>query len=201
MTEKLLGNLPQGLVFVLSAPSGTGKTTLVNMLIEEFHSVNQSISCTTRPPRLGEINGKDYFFLTVEEFQDRITKNDFLEYANVFGHWYGTSRQVVQSLQQSGHHVILVIDTQGALKLKDQGFDAIYIFLTPPSFDELKKRLQHRNTEDQATLMQRLSWASHEMSLAKFYDYLVVNQNPVISYGVLRSILISEEHKIRKGHS
>ncbi|NBO24998.1 MAG: hypothetical protein EBU93_07200, partial [Chlamydiae bacterium] len=97
MTEKLLGNLPQGLVFVLSAPSGTGKTTLVNMLIEEFHSVNQSISCTTRPPRLGEINGKDYFFLTVEEFQDRITKNDFLEYANEIRLKYRSNEQSILS--------------------------------------------------------------------------------------------------------
>jgi len=197
MAEKLLGNLAQGLVFIVSAPAGTGKTTLVRMLTEEFDSVVESVSCTTRAPRTGEIAGKDYNFLTQEEFDARVAKKDFLEYAEVFGNSYGTSRQYVKEKQSLGKHVVLVIDTQGAMKLKEEGFPAIFVFLCPPSLEELKERLIKRKTEDEQTLNRRLSWASQEMSLASKYDYMIVNKDLKIAYGVLRSILIAEEHKTK----
>lgn len=197
MAEKLLGNLAQGLVFIVSAPAGTGKTTLVRMLTEEFDSVVESVSCTTRAPRTGEVAGKDYNFLTQEEFDDRVAKKDFLEYAEVFGNSYGTSRQYVQEKQSLGKHVVLVIDTQGAMKLKEEGFPAIFVFLSPPSLEELKERLIKRKTEDEQTLNRRLSWASQEMRLASKYDYMIVNKDLKIAYGVLRSILIAEEHKTK----
>ena len=197
MAEKLLGNLAEGIVFVVSAPAGTGKTTLVRMLTQEFDSVVESVSCTTRAPRESEVPGKDYHFLTQEEFEKRIEKNDFLEYAEVFGNWYGTSRQYVREKQSVGKHVVLVIDTQGAMKLKAQGFSAVFVFLSPPSIEELKQRLVKRKTEDEQTLQRRLSWAGEEMKLACQYDYMIVNRDLQIAYGVLRSILIAEEHKTR----
>jgi guanylate kinase len=197
MSEKLLGNLAEGIVFVVSAPAGTGKTTLVRMLTEEFGAVVESVSCTTRAPRAEEVAGKDYHFLTQEEFKKRIQDNDFLEYAEVFGNWYGTSRQYVKEKQSLGKHVVLVIDTQGAMKLKEQGFSAVFVFLSPPSIEELKQRLVNRKTEDEETLKRRLSWAGEEMKLACRYDYMIVNRDLKIAYGVLRSILIAEEHKTR----
>ena len=197
MAEKLLGNLAEGIVFVVSAPAGTGKTTLVRMLTEEFDSVVESVSCTTRTPRAEEVAGKDYHFLTQEEFKKRIEKKDFLEYAEVFGNWYGTSKQYVNEKQGLGKHVVLVIDTQGAMKLKEQGFSAVFVFLSPPSIQELKQRLVNRKTEDEETLQRRLSWAGEEMKLACQYDYMIVNRDLKIAYGVLRSILIAEEHKTR----
>ncbi|MCX6988538.1 MAG: guanylate kinase [Chlamydiae bacterium] len=200
MAKRLLGNLAQGLIFIISAPAGTGKTTLVRMLTEEFPCVVESVSCTTRPPRLGEVEGQDYWFLTKNQFERKIQENEFLEYAEVFGYYYGTSRQYVRDLQMIGNHVVLVIDTQGAMNLKQEEFEATYIFLTPPSLEELKERLIKRNTEDAQTLEERLSWASHEMELACAYDYLVVNKDLLLAYGVLRSIVIAEEHKTRNLH-
>lgn len=200
MAERLLGNLTQGLVFIVSAPAGTGKTTLVRMLTEEFPCVVESVSCTTRAPRAGEIEGKDYFFLTRSEFERKIHENEFLEYAEVFGYYYGTSRRCVQDAQMAGKHVVLVIDTQGAMNLKQEEFEATYIFLTPPSLEELKERLVRRNTEDAKNLEERLSWASHELELASAYDYVVINKDLFLAYGILRSIVIAEEHKTRNLH-
>lgn len=195
MAEKLLGNLHVGRVFILSAPAGTGKTTLVRMLMKEFDAVIESVSCTTRAPRPSEVEGIDYHFLTEQQFLSRVASNDFLEYAQVFGNYYGTSKEFVEKMQQSGKHVVLVIDTQGAMKLKAQGYKATYIFLSPPSLDELKHRLEKRKTEDEETMKKRLSWAAKEMNLSSEYDYLIVNKDLQIAYGVLRSILIAEEHK------
>jgi len=198
MISKVLGNLSKGLLFVMSAPAGTGKTTLAKLLIDEFSCVRLSISCTTRAPRGDEIDGKDYHFLTVEEFEKRIRNGDFLEYAKVFGHYYGTSREFVQKELRSGHHVILVIDTQGALQIKSS-IPAIFIFVSPPSLNELKMRLSKRKTEEEHIIQERLSWAKHEIESAKFYDYNIINQDLKIAYQVLRSILIAEEHRIRNG--
>src|SRR5579885_2818308 len=177
MTGKLLGNLPTGLVFVLSAPAGTGKTTLVKMLQEEFGCIATSISCTTRAPREGEIPGKDYHFLSKEEFEAKIQVGDFLEHAKVFDHYYATSREYVLQLQQKGKHVILVIDTQGALQLQAKHFPAIYVFISPPSLQELKERLFKRKTESDELIEKRLSWAKKEMMMVDHYDYHIVNEN------------------------
>jgi len=194
MAEKLLGNLSKGLVFVISAPAGTGKTTLVNMLKQEFDCVTDSISCTTRSPRVGEVDGKDYHFLSVEAFEKKIQAGDFLEYAKVFGNYYGTSREYVLQQQNLGRHVFLVIDTQGAMKLKEK-FPAVFIFLSPPSMEELKKRLLMRKTENLGLIEERLSWAAKEMALASRYDYHIVNAELYKAYEILRSIVIAEEHK------
>lgn len=183
-----------GLLVIVSAPAGTGKTTLVQMLKEEFPDrVTQSISCTTRKPRSGEIDGKDYVFLTEEAFEERIKQGEFLEHATVFGDRYGTLKELVKSQQETGKHVILVIDTQGALELKKK-VEALYIFIAPPSMEVLEQRLRNRKTESEETLKKRLSWARREMEQAKAYDYTIVNDDLETAYTALKSILIAKEH-------
>lgn len=186
----------KGLVFVISAPAGTGKTTLVRMLIEEFHRVVESISFTTREPRPNETLGRDYHFISVKEFEQKIQEGEFLEYAKVFHNYYGTSKKFVESQQEKGKHVVLVIDTQGALQLRGK-LEAIYIFISPPSLDELRARLCRRKSESEEMIEHRLSWAEKEMELASQYDYHIVNDNLKVAYEVLRSIFIAEEHRNR----
>lgn len=191
---KLLGNCKKGYLFVISAPAGTGKTTLVQMLCAEFPAIIKSVSFTTRPSRPGEIEGKDYYHLTPAEFQKKLKENEFLEHATVFGHSYATSRSFVENHLNQGHHVVLIIDTQGALQLKATT-KAIFIFISPPNISELRRRLQGRKTESDQTIEERLSWAEREMALASHYDYQIVNENLQTAYEVLRAIFIAEEHK------
>jgi guanylate kinase len=195
--NKVLGNLPQGLIFVVSAPAGTGKTTLVGKLTQEFPCVVRSISCTTRQPRPGEENGKDYFFLSEQAFADKLKKGDFLEHAKVFGHDYGTAKEFVKTQQAHGKHVVLIIDTQGALQLKGK-IPATFIFISPPSFAELKGRLDKRKTEHPELIEERLAWARHELEMLHHYDYHIVNDHLETAYIALKSIFIAEEHKIRR---
>jgi guanylate kinase len=197
VSQKLLGNLSEGLIFILSAPAGTGKTTLVRMLISEFDCIAESVSCTTRALRSGEIAGRDYYFLTHEEFQAKIQSGDFLEYAEVFGEYYGTSLAYVLAQQKAGKHVFLVIDTQGAMQLKKREFPAVYVFLSPPSLNELKERLQKRQTESQEVIARRLSWAEQELEMVRYYDYHLVNDELTGAYAILRSIVIAEEHRVK----
>ncbi len=196
MAQKILGNVSQGIVFVLSAPAGTGKTTLVRMLSKEFPCVVESVSCTTRPIRVNEKEGEDYYFLTKENFETRIQRGDFLEYASVFGYHYGTSREYVIKQQKMGKHVFLVIDTQGAMQLKQHHFPAVYIFVSPPSLEALRERLIRRQTENLQKIEERLTWAKQEMTLVKEYDYHIINDNLDNAYVILRSIVIAEEHRL-----
>jgi guanylate kinase len=195
MTQ-LLGLKKTGLTFVISAPAGTGKTTLVRMLTKEFSCVTESVSYTTRKPRAGEVEGRDYFFITKKEFEEKIKAGEFLEYAEVFGHLYGTSKRFVVEEQNKGKHVVFVIDTQGALQLMGK-FEAVFIFISPPHLEELKKRLHERKSETEETMAHRLSWAQKEMALKHRYDYHIVNDRLQTAYEVLRAILIAEEHKNR----
>ena len=194
--HQILGGLKKGLVFIISAPAGTGKTTLVRMIREEFHCVVESVSFTTRPPRPNEIPGRDYHFISIEEFKEKIAEGEFLEYAQVFGNYYGTSRKYVESQQEKGKHVVLVIDTQGALNLMDK-VEAAFIFISPPNLDELRARLIARRSETDEAIEHRLSWAEKEMALIPRYDYHIVNDNLKTAYDALRSILIAEEHRNR----
>jgi len=191
----LLGGLKKGLVFILSAPAGTGKTTLVDMLKVEFPSVVTSISSTTRKPRQGEVNGVHYNFISVEEFELKIASGEFLEHVRLYDDYYGTSLAQVQAQLEQRKHVFLVIDTQGAMQLKKKS-KAVYIFVQPPSLEALQERLEKRKTEDPETIKKRLKWAENEIQAGKYYDYQIVNDDLKVAYQILRSIVIAEEHRV-----
>lgn len=193
---KVLGELKKGLVFVVSAPAGTGKTTLVRMLQKEFDCVVESVSFTTRLPRPTEVPGRDYHFISLAAFEQKIEEGEFLEHAKVFGAYYGTSRKFLEQQQNLGKHVVLVIDTQGAMYLKGK-LDAVFIFIQPPSMNVLKERLSARKSESSDAIEERLQWAKKEMALAAYYDYQIVNDQLTTAYEILRSILIAEEHRNR----
>lgn len=186
----------KGLLFILSAPAGTGKTTLMNMLASEFSNAIASISFTTRKPRSGEVDGVNYFFISKEEFIERIEAGEFLEHVELYGDYYGTSGIWVENRRCEGQHVFLVIDTQGAKLLKGK-LEIVTIFVAPPSIEELEKRLRLRQTESDEMIEKRLVWAKKELTAQKNYDYLIINEDLSIAYQALRSILIAEEHRIR----
>jgi guanylate kinase len=144
------------------------------------------------------VEGDDYHFLSAEGFKGKISQGDFLEYAEVFGYYYGTSKALVEKQQNLGKHVFLVIDTQGALQLQAQGFVATTIFLSPPSVQELKERLLKRSTESLEIIEKRLSWAKEELAVIDRYDYHIINDDLTQAYAVLRSIVIAEEHRVIK---
>lgn len=192
---KLLGNLQKGHLFIISAPAGTGKTTLVKKLINEFPCVKSSVSFTTRLPRPREVNGIDYKFITRKEFEKKIEQGEFIEYVELYGDYYGTSKKYIETLQNEGNHVILVIDTQGGLKLKKL-LKSTLIFIMPPSLEELSARLYKRKSESPEVIETRLKWAEIELEDAKYYDYAIVNDNLKTAYEALKSILIAEEHRI-----
>lgn len=196
MAEKLLGSKERGQIFIISAPAGTGKTTLVQRLTQEYPCVVTSISYTTRKPREGEINGVHYNFVSEKEFEKKIAEGDFLEYVRLYESYYGTSLEWVESRLKQGKHVLLVIDTQGAIQLKGK-ISATYIFIAPPSIEELRIRLIRRGTETTEKIEQRLEWSKKEMQAAKFYDYYIVNDDLQIAYQVLKSILIAVEHQVQ----
>ncbi len=182
-------NKKRGHLFIISAPAGTGKTTLVKMLTEEFPTVTRSITCTTRKARPGEKNGRDYFFLTEDEFHKKLEAGDFLEHANVFGFNYGTSKSLVEKELKAGKNVILVIDTQGAQQLKGR-IDATFIFISPPSLEVLKKRLLQRGTESPEVIEKRVAWARHELEMISLYDYHIINDDLASAYQALKKLIV-----------
>lgn len=194
---KILNNKRRGQAFILSAPAGTGKTTLVNRLTQEFPHIVRSVSYTTRKPRGDEKEGLDYHFVSFQEFEHKVKRGDFIEYAEVFGNFYGTDRTSFEHQLEQGRDIVLVIDTQGALKIKPF-LRGVYIFMGPPSFEELKKRLKDRNTDSEEHIALRLSWAKQEMQQAHHYDYNIINSDLEETYHILKSIFIAEQFKVRK---
>lgn len=193
--ESLLGKHKKGLLFVMSAPAGTGKTTLIRKISEEFPEVIQSISYTTRRPREGEVNGTDYYFIDEKEFEKKIAAEDFLEYVKLYDTYYGTSIAWVKDNLSKGKHVFLVIDTQGARQLRGR-LPATYIFIKPPSLEALRTRLVSRGTETEEMVAKRLKWAESEMKAAADYDYQIINDDLNTAYEELRAIVIAECHRI-----
>ena len=172
--------MPENLhkLFVISSPSGGGKTSLINKLFEDSRSANfkKSISDTSRQKRQGDLEGKDYYFLSEKDFKDKIKKEEYVEYATVFGNFYGTSKEEIKT-KYNNSNLILELDWQGAYAVKELFDDAKLIFLVPPSLDDLKQRLIKRNLDSSQEIENRLSEAKKEISKSEMYDYLVLNDD------------------------
>lgn len=188
-------NLVTKKLFVISGSSGVGKGTVLKGFMEKHPTFMLSISCTTRKPRQGEVDGVNYFYLTKEEFQECIDKDKFLEWAEFAGNRYGTKRKYIQQCLDEGKDVILEIDTQGALQVKKQMPEAVLIFICPPSVEALENRLRGRHTEDEAAIQKRLQEVKIELERAKSFDYQVVNDDLNNAISELERIISGEQAK------
>ena len=194
--------MKNGNLFIISAPSGTGKTTILKRVIAELKNIVFSVSHTTRSPRLGEEKDVDYFFVDKSTFVTMQEQGLFLEWAEVHGNLYGTCSNTVQAITEQGNDIILDIDVQGARqlmdKLKNKG---VFVFISPPSLHELEKRLVNRGTESESVIATRLNNAHDEMKSLEYYDYVIVNDRVDQAVDELKSIIIAERSRKRRGIS
>lgn len=179
-------------VFIVSAPSGSGKSTLVSRVLEMDERLDFSISYTTRKPRGAEKNGESYHFISREEFESRLEKNEFLEWAEVFGNYYGTHISVLETAKSAGHDLLLDIDVQGARQLKERIPDAVSIFILAPSRDILEQRLRARSEDTEEVIERRLREAAKEIENYSAYDYILVNDEVAASVNTLMSIVTAQ---------
>ena len=179
----------KGKLIVMSGPSGAGKSTVVAKAIEKLDNVCFSTSVTTRKPRPGEIDGKDYFFVDLERFDEMVENGELLEHAQYVANNYGTPKAYVEEMLDKGYNVILDIEVQGARQVFEKMPDAVFIFICPPSLEDLKKRLESRGTESKLAIDARLIRASQEYQEADFYDWIVINEDPDIAANELCSII------------
>jgi guanylate kinase len=183
----------RGLMFVLSSPSGAGKTTLARELMSKVASLQMSVSVTTRPMRPGEVEGKDYFFIDKQRFDAMVKNNELLEHAPVFDHFYGTPRAPVEAALSAGRDVLFDIDWQGTQQLREKARqDVVSVFILPPSATDLEKRLHTRAQDSDAVIRSRMSRASHEMSHWAEYDYIVINRSIEEAFAEVKAILKAE---------
>lgn len=187
--------MSRGLLIVGSGPSGVGKGTVHGKVRQVLEDVHYSVSVTTRQPRPGEQEGVDYFFRTVPQFQEMIAGGELLEYANVFGNYYGTPREYVTKLLDEGHDVLLEIDVQGALQVKKSLPEAVLIFIAPPDMQELERRLRGRGTDTPEVIGRRLQDAVGEMAVRNRYDYVVVNNTVADTVAEYLQIIEKEKEK------
>lgn len=180
--------MDKGILFVVSGPSGAGKSTVTKLVREEL-KIPLAISATTRKPRVGEINEVDYYFLSIEEFEEKLSNDGFLEHAKVHENYYGTLRSEVEQKLESGQNVILEIDVQGGVQIKNKFPDACLVFFKAPSNEELELRLRGRNTDSEEVIRIRLSNAIKELEYEKFYDLVIVNHTILQSVEELKSII------------
>ncbi len=183
----------KGLLIVISGPSGVGKGTLCSALTSQDPSICYAVSATTRQPRRGEQEGSSYYFLDEGEFLRRRDNGEFLEWAEVFGNYYGTLHSEVERLTCAGKNVILEIDVQGAMQVKEACPDAVSIFILPPSYDELEKRIRLRGTESEEVRNLRLSQAAQEMTMAEAYDYMIINDDVDNAVRCIQGIIAKEK--------
>ena len=187
-----------GTLFIIAAPSGAGKTSLVKELSKKTNNLSISTSHTTRQPRKDEVEGEDYFFIEEKNFIDLIKKNFFLEYAKVFDNYYGTSRSLVESEIEAGKNVILEIDWQGAKQVKSIGLKVVGIFILPPNYQALRERLLNRNKDNIQTIERRMSAALEEISHYKEFDFIVINEDFEQTLTKLNEIMVSPNTNLHR---
>jgi len=187
----------RGLLFVVSAPSGTGKTTLVERLVERTPNLKMSRSYTSRAARQGETDGVDYNFVTRERFEAMVAAGAFLEWADLFGNLYGTSAADTERILESGSDVVLVIDVQGARQVRRRRAETTAIFVMPPSFDVLEQRLRGRSKDSEEAIQRRLHVARQEVAAFAEYDFLVINDELAAAVERLRSIVLAERARLK----
>jgi guanylate kinase len=187
----------RGLLFIVSAPSGTGKTTLVERLVEQVPNLAMSRSYTSRSARAGEFDGVDYNFVTRQRFEAMIAEGGFLEWAELFGNLYGTSAEDTGRLLESGNDVVLVIDVHGAREVRRAGTDTIAIFVMPPSFGALEERLRGRSKDSEEAIQRRLQVARDEVAAFAEYDYLIINDDLTGAVDRLRGIVVAERVRLK----
>lgn len=190
--------IQRGLLVVLSGPSGAGKGTVCKSLLPSTKGLSYSISCTTRSPREGEVHGVNYFFLTPEQFEEMIRKDELLEWAKVYQNYYGTPLRYVEDKLSAGENVLLEIDIQGALQVKRKYPNGVFIFLIPPSLEELKKRILGRGSETEESFRLRFGAAAEEMGYITEYDYVVVNDEVENAVEKIRSIIVAELSSVKR---
>lgn len=187
----------RGILFVVSAPSGAGKTTLCKELVAAIPGVHSSISYTTRKPRPGEVHGRDYYFVDEGAFQDMVQRNDFAESARVYDHFYGTPRQALTDMMEKGLDVLLEIDTQGAMQIKKKFSDGVYIYILPPSIDVLRTRLIQRGDAPE-DIQRRMQKARQEILNYREYDYIVRNEDLKQASQELQAIVQAERTRMKR---
>lgn len=185
----------EGIFFVVSAPSGTGKTTLCAEVLKRVGNLKFTVSYTTRQPRANEKNGREYHFISAEEFQSMVERNAFAEHANVYGNQYGTSVEELETQRAAGCDLLIEIDVQGAMALKVRYPRSVLIFIHPPSFDELRSRLTSRATDSAEVIAKRLSIAGDELALMHEYHYLIENRILDDAIAAMTSIIVAERHR------
>jgi len=185
----------RGLLFVLSSPSGAGKSTIARMLLGSDDGISMSVSATTRPRRPGEKDGRDYHFVTPEQFEEMVAAGEFLEWAHVFGHRYGTLKREVVKAIEGGRDVLLDIDWQGTQQLKQVDPDIVRVFILPPSMKELERRLTRRGTDSEEVIRQRMDRATAEISHWAEYDYVLINNDAEKCRELVHTILKAERLK------
>ena len=188
--------MTKGKLFVVSGPSGAGKGTICKEVLDEERNIKMSVSMTTRSPRKGEIDGVHYSFVTHNDFKELIDNYGFMEYADVYGNYYGTPKEQVLKWLDRGIDVILEIDVQGALQIKKNYPEGVFIFILPPSIEELKKRIKGRGSETEETMKRRLGAALEEISCIDKYDYRVINEDLQVAIDRVRGIIAAEQCKI-----
>jgi guanylate kinase len=185
---------PEGMLIVLSSPSGGGKSSICQALLHSDHQLEYSISTTSRPPRGDEQDGRDYFFVTEEGFREMIEADSFYEWAKVHDNYYGTRRELVDTRLAEGKDIVLDLDVVGGLNIKKATEKAVLIFVLPPSLKVLEERLRRRNTDEEQAIQKRLSNARTEINFAQKYDYVVVNEELEQTIGIIRRIIEAERH-------
>ncbi len=190
----------QGVLIVISGPSGTGKGTVCKELLQQQPQLKYSVSATTRAPRTGETNGVEYFFVDKQEFQTLLAADGMLEHAEVYGNYYGTPRQAVEDSLRNGNDILLEIDIQGALQVKEKFPAALLIFIAPPSLAELSRRINKRGTDSPEVVEERMACAREELAFIPRYDYVIVNETVEETVNAIKTVIQAERYNIKRNN-